>query len=163
MPERNSHCSYCGHRFDPGQPWPRTCAACGSRSYLGPAAVAVILVPVGSGLLTVRRAIEPRLGELSLPGGFVDLGETWQEAGAREVREETGAVIDAGAVRDLCAISTDDGKLILFGLAPPLPARPRFAANPEVSELVVIDRAAPLAFQPETRVVAEYFRAPRNG
>jgi ADP-ribose pyrophosphatase YjhB (NUDIX family) len=157
VPEKNSHCSHCGHPFAKGQPWPRTCTACHARSYLGPAPVAVILVPVGSGLLAVRRAIEPRIGELSLPGGFVDLGESWQEAGAREVREETGAIIDARAIRDVCAISADDGKLIVFGLAPPLAVAPAFLANAEVSELVVIDRPLPLAFAPETRVVAAYF------
>jgi 8-oxo-dGTP pyrophosphatase MutT (NUDIX family) len=157
MPEKNSHCSYCGHPFAPDQPWPRTCAACMTRSYLGPTPVAAILVPVGAGLLTVRRAIEPRLGELSLPGGFVDLGETWQEAGAREVREETGAAIDAREIRDLCAISTAEGLVIIFGVAPPLAAPPILVPNAEVSELIVIARAVPLAFAPETRVVAAYF------
>jgi len=39
------------------------------------------LIPVHDGLLFVRRGIEPRKGKLALPGGFINLGETWQEAG----------------------------------------------------------------------------------
>jgi ADP-ribose pyrophosphatase YjhB (NUDIX family) len=41
-------------------------------------------VHLRGGLLKVRRA---------LPGGYQMLGQTWQEAGAREVLEETGVVI----------------------------------------------------------------------
>jgi ADP-ribose pyrophosphatase YjhB (NUDIX family) len=38
----------------------------------------------------VRRAIEPRFGRWVLPGGFVDLGETVEEAVVRETQEEAG-------------------------------------------------------------------------
>ena len=126
-------------------------------TYQNPIPVAVILVPVGNGLLTVRRAIPPRAGELALPGGYVNLGETWQEAGAREVLEETGVRIDPETIRDVRALSTPDGKLLVFGLAPPLAEPPALAPNHEVSELVVIERAVELAFPLHTRVVAEYF------
>src|SRR5512134_771964 len=113
---RNAHCSYCGARYDEQQPWPRTCASCGVESYLNPAPVAVMLVPVDGGLLTVRRAIPPRIGELALPGGFINLGETWQQAAARELLEETGVVVDPGAIGLHTVLSPPDGAFVLvFG------------------------------------------------
>ncbi|ANN57186.1 hypothetical protein A9174_10700 [Mesorhizobium loti NZP2037] len=38
----------------------------------------------------IQRARQPGYGLLGLPGGYQMRGETWQEAGAREVLEETG-------------------------------------------------------------------------
>src|SRR5205085_2744337 len=80
------------------------------------------------GVLAVRGAIEPRKGQLALPGGFVDLGESWQQAGARELREETGIVIDPGEIRDFRVLSAPDGTVLIFGVAGKRAARdlPRF-------------------------------------
>src|ERR1700759_3742561 len=99
MPDRYAHCTFCGARFPRGQPWPRRCAACGETSYLNPKPVAVALQPVGSGLLTVRRGIPPAVKQLALPGGYIDVGETWQAAATRELREETGLKTDPASVR----------------------------------------------------------------
>ncbi|HSV66070.1 MAG TPA: NUDIX domain-containing protein [Mycobacteriales bacterium] len=60
-----------------------------------PCAGAVILDPAGR-LLMVRRATEPGRGRWSLPGGRVEAGETAEQAAVREVREETGLVVQAG-------------------------------------------------------------------
>lgn len=38
----------------------------------------------------IRRGTEPLLGEWSIPGGTLELGETLEEGVARELREETG-------------------------------------------------------------------------
>ncbi|MGY2004689.1 NUDIX domain-containing protein [Blastococcus sp. SYSU DS1024] len=48
-------------------------------------------------LLLVRRGNEPGRGLWSLPGGRVEPGETVDQAVEREVREETGLRVRAGA------------------------------------------------------------------
>ncbi len=156
---KNSHCSYCGHTFQPDQPWPRTCTQCGNTRFLNPLPVSVVLVPVDGGLLTVRRSIEPRKGELALPGGYINAGETWQAAGAREVWEETGLRIAPDEIREFRVRSAPDGTVLIFGVAPPRAAAdlPAFAPNEEVSELVILKAPQTLAFPLHTQVVEEFF------
>ena len=49
-------------------------------------------------VLMVRRGKPPAKGGWSLPGGSLELGETWAEAAMREVMEETGITVEAGEV-----------------------------------------------------------------
>src|SRR5258708_10429608 len=46
-----------------------------------------------AGALRIRRGSEPLLGEWSMPGGMLELGETLEEGVARELREETGLTV----------------------------------------------------------------------
>ena len=52
-------------------------------------AVGVLLLD-GERILLVQRATPPSVGRWTVPGGKVELGETLEEAAARELREETG-------------------------------------------------------------------------
>jgi 8-oxo-dGTP diphosphatase len=47
-------------------------------------------------LLLVRRGRPPFQGRWGLPGGFCEYGETTEECGARETREETGVTVKIG-------------------------------------------------------------------
>jgi ADP-ribose pyrophosphatase YjhB (NUDIX family) len=51
-----------------------------------------VIIEQGRALL-IRRGSEPLLGEWSIPGGMLELGETLEEGVARELREETGLTI----------------------------------------------------------------------
>lgn len=74
--------------------------------YENPPTVAVILVETKSGLVVIRRGLKDGFGTLALPGGFHVKGETWQEAAAREVLEETGLALDPSkiVIRDLVTV-----------------------------------------------------------
>lgn len=52
-------------------------------------------------VLLVKRGSPPLLGEWSLPGGVVELGETLRTAAEREALEETGLVVKAGEVLEV--------------------------------------------------------------
>lgn len=52
-----------------------------------------VIVDDSGALLLIRRRNAPYKGQLALPGGFVDIGETVEAACRREVLEETGVKI----------------------------------------------------------------------
>src|SRR5258707_15688937 len=51
-----------------------------------------VIIDQGRALL-IRRGSEPLLGEWSIPGGTLELGETLEEGVARELLEETGLTV----------------------------------------------------------------------
>jgi len=128
--DRYRFCPACGRPYEAPLARPRRCAnpSCGVTIWANPIPVAVALVPVvwrdRTGLLVVRRGIEPRRGLLALVGGFVEEHERWQTAAAREVLEETGVAVDENSLRLFDAVSTEPvpDRILLFATAAPLAA-----------------------------------------
>jgi ADP-ribose pyrophosphatase YjhB (NUDIX family) len=159
VPSRSAYCSYCGQPFLIGQTLPLECASCGQITYQNPIPVAVTLLAVDDGLLVVRRGIDPQKGKLALPGGYINLGETWQEACARELQEETGVMIDPAEIKEFRVCSGLDDKIFIFGLASCRSSNelPPFNPTDETTERLVIYGPYELAFPLNTQMVAEFF------
>jgi ADP-ribose pyrophosphatase YjhB (NUDIX family) len=94
-PARPSHafCSLCGaplqEKLVEAEGRERLiCVGCGHIHYQNPTVVAGV-IPIARGKIwLLRRAIEPRYGAWTYPAGFVELGESVEDAAARETREE---------------------------------------------------------------------------
>ncbi|MEW5743018.1 MAG: NUDIX domain-containing protein [Myxococcota bacterium] len=155
---KHGHCSWCGAEF-PDTPFPRTCQSCKRTTWLNPLPVAVLLLPVDDGFLLIRRAEATGHGKLALPGGFIDLGETWQRACARELFEETGITISADEVTCAGVRSSPDGFLLVFGRGPRLREvdLPAFVPNAEISERLVTRAPVPLAFTLHEEMLRQAF------
>lgn len=103
FPSRFKHCPNCGtavdYRIPPDDNRERAvCRACEAVHYQNPLNV-VGTLPVWEAdgrVLLCRRAIEPRHGLWTLPGGFMELGETLAEGALRETQEEAGADVEMG-------------------------------------------------------------------
>jgi ADP-ribose pyrophosphatase YjhB (NUDIX family) len=121
--------------------------------------VVVVLVPLHGGLLMIRRALPGEgQGKLALPGGYQMLGQTWQEAGAQEVWEETGVVIAPEVLRIVTVETTPDRRQnLLFCQSPPVEHDGAFVHNAEVSEVLVIHKPVETAFPLHTQIVREFF------
>lgn len=91
-------CSNCGEqvtqKIPQGDNRPRyVCSACEMIHYQNPRIIAGCIAEYENRILLCKRAIEPRSGLWTLPGGFMENNETTLEAAARESYEEANANI----------------------------------------------------------------------
>jgi ADP-ribose pyrophosphatase YjhB (NUDIX family) len=94
------YCCRCGHHpLDRGIPEGDTherltCSACGFVDYDNPKVIAGAIIERDGRLLLCQRGIPPRVGTWTLPAGFMERGESVEEAAQREVMEETGILAE---------------------------------------------------------------------
>lgn len=108
-------CSQCAHPVVLGVPpddnLPRhICHGCGTIHYDNPKIV-VCTIPVWqqggeTRVLLCKRAIEPRHGYWTLPGGFMENKESTSQAALRETAEEAGAQIELHDLHSLINLPT---------------------------------------------------------
>jgi mutator protein MutT len=86
------YCPRCGSAKFSSSGLRSFCCGCCNFSYYinSAAAVAALIFDTHGRLLLTRRAVEPDKGMLDLPGGFVDPGESAEDALRREIAEELG-------------------------------------------------------------------------
>lgn len=115
-------------------------------------------------VLLVRRAKPPFAGQLALPGGFVDVGETVEDACRRELAEETGAKVrDLALVGVYSAPGRDPrGHTVSVAFATVLAgARPRAGDDAAAASWVADWREQRLAFDHAT-IVRDAWRLMRR-
>jgi ADP-ribose pyrophosphatase YjhB (NUDIX family) len=82
---------YCGDEVLKLSDTKYTCTTCKSDIYRNPKGAVAILLFDDQGRITLaRRAYEPEKGKLDPIGGFLDVGECFEDALQRELAEETG-------------------------------------------------------------------------
>lgn len=83
-------CPQCGRESLDGSGKAYVCRECGFTLYLNAAASVGAIIECDGSILATVRAHDPGAGGLDLPGGFVDHGETAEQALRRELEEELG-------------------------------------------------------------------------
>jgi 8-oxo-dGTP diphosphatase len=93
-----AHCPRCGGSLESRvvfshDPPRLVCAACRFVFYLDPKVAVGAICRKDGKIVMLRRAIEPAYGKWVFPGGYVDRGESLEDAARREAREEIGAEV----------------------------------------------------------------------
>jgi ADP-ribose pyrophosphatase YjhB (NUDIX family) len=134
-------CSHCGQpvtlRVPEGDHRPRhVCTGCGAVHYQNPKIVAGCVPEYEGRILLCRRAIEPRLGYWTIPAGFMENGETTQDAARRESMEEAQAEVEIGSLLAVVHVLHADQVHVMFRARLP---KPQFGVSPESLEVMLCD------------------------
>jgi ADP-ribose pyrophosphatase YjhB (NUDIX family) len=106
-------CPRCGATATVRFPRSLHCESCGYAAFFNPKPVGCALARTGDGRVWLaRRGFEPGRGRWSMPGGFVDLGETIEAAIAREIEEELAVGAEIGALVGVYS-RADSGVLVI--------------------------------------------------
>lgn len=94
-----NYCSVCGKpvskKIPPGDNLLRfVCESCRTIHYHNPKIVAGCIPEWDDQILLCRRAIEPRAGLWTFPAGFMEIGESTEQAAKRETEEEAHAQVE---------------------------------------------------------------------
>ena len=120
-------CSHCGQPvrlvIPEGDNVQRhVCIGCGTVHYQNPKIVAGCVPEYDGRILLCRRAIEPRLGYWTIPAGFMENGETTQDAARREAAEEALADVEIGSLLAVVHVLHADQVHVMFRARLPSPA-----------------------------------------
>ncbi|WP_370298238.1 NUDIX hydrolase [Pontibacterium sp.] len=162
-------CSHCGNSvhvaIPEGDNRPRhICDSCGTIHYQNPRIIAGCLPVYEDKVLLCRRAIEPRLGFWTLPAGFMENGESTEEAALRETYEEAVAEVEIQSLYTVTSI-LHVNQVQMFYLAH-MP-KPEFDISSESLEVALFaENEIPwdeLAFQTIRNALRFYFADRKRG
>jgi ADP-ribose pyrophosphatase YjhB (NUDIX family) len=109
------YCPRCGNEAEVAFPRSITCAHCGYGAYYNPKPVACAIPRHRDGRVwLLRRAFDPGAGLWTFPGGFVDLGESVEDAARRETREELEIDVELGSLVGVYSRAEDRIVLVVF-------------------------------------------------
>lgn len=140
------------------------CEACGTIHYVNPRIVAGCLPVFEDRVLLCRRAIHPRKGYWTLPAGFMENGETLEQAASRETLEEACASVELDALYTVFSLPHISQVYVFFRARLP---KPDFSAGTESLEVALFSEEEipwdDLAFPTMTDTLRYYFEDRKTG
>ena len=129
----------------------------------GPRATVDVVIEVDAGIVLIRRRHPPE--GWAIPGGFIDAGESAEEAARREMREETSLDVELVALLGVYSDPRRDprGHTISAVYVGRAQGQPR--ADDDAADVGVFSETnlpQPLAFD-HARILADYFHYRRTG
>ena len=123
-------CPRCAQPATIAYPRSISCAHCGYGAYYNPKPVAAAIpVDPDNRLILLRRAFDPGKDLWTFPGGFVDLGESVEDAARREAMEEVGIAIAVGPLVGVYSRADDRIVLIVYAATTEQAPRPMEEAS----------------------------------
>jgi ADP-ribose pyrophosphatase YjhB (NUDIX family) len=108
-------CPRCAQPAEVRFPRRIACSHCGYSAYYNPKPVACVIPVDDEGrVILLRRAFDPGRGLWTFPGGFVDLGESVEDAAHRETDEELRMAIELGPLVGVYSRADDRVVLIVY-------------------------------------------------
>ena len=108
-------CPRCGRHADVDFPRSINCPHCGYGAYYNPKPVAAAIPTTPDNrIILLRRGFEPGKDLWTFPGGFVDLGESVEQAAHREAQEELQIAIELTHLVGVYSRPEDRVVLIVF-------------------------------------------------
>jgi len=162
-------CPACGQSvtrsIPPGDHLPRhVCSSCGVIHYENPKVIVGCIPEWQDKIVLCKRAIEPRLGYWTFPAGFMENGETLQQAAARESLEEALARVRIDSLMAIVHVLHAHQVHVMFrGTL----LDPEIGAGPESLEVgLYAEHEIPwqdIAFRSVEFTLRRYFEDRRNG
>ena len=156
------YCSNCGNKNERGHIDGNTrfhCVKCKAIHYENPKPTATLICPKGDSILLGRRAFDPGKGEWGLPGGFMELNETLEEAAQRELKEETNLDGKVTKILGTCShYGSVFGDILLIGLVVQINDWSIMKEGDDIYDLQFfdLDNSPDLAFDCHRKIVSLY-------
>src|ERR1700722_15803870 len=115
----------------------QVCVLCGSIHYENPRILVSCYMHWRDRVVFCRRAQAPARGLWALPAGFVEMSETLEEGVVREIREETGLLVDPRGVALFRLISLPHISEVYVEFRVELSAEPTFSPGHETLEVAL--------------------------
>ena len=135
------------------------CKKCNIIHYQNPKPTATLICPKDDSILLVKRAFEPAKGAWSLPGGFMELNETPNDAAIRELKEETNLYGTVVKLLGHCShFNSVFGDILLLGIEMKINDWNTLKAGDDASDAKFFNykKHPPLAFECHNKILNMY-------
>lgn len=164
------YCPRCGHHpLTDGIPVGDThsrqyCRQCHHIVYDNPRVIAGAIIEHEGQILLCQRGIPPGVGRWTLPAGFMERGESVEEAAAREVMEETGMQVEIRSPYSIFSVPPTNEIYLIYCAAPVAWDNPPGPESLRVAWFCIEDIPWEEIFYPAiAQILQRYFDEGRTG